>query len=185
MALQRRGKDALQRRFFVCELLGYVFQAIRPADTTDAIHVNNDHKMPGETRITSKSTACLKVETAETNVQKACTKQSDLRLISCKKRIQAPSERRMQSITLILMASERKLGSSQAPGRKRRKEIFFSCIAERARDMVGQLLEIRKRSETVIECRIFTGNTETKQTKQASTTQPTPTKPASENSQKR
>ena len=27
----------------------------------------------------------------------------------------------------------------------------------------SELLEIRKRSETVIECRIFTGNTETKQ----------------------
>jgi len=33
--------------------------------------------------------------------------------------------------------------------------IFFSCIAERARDMVGQPLEIRKRSETVIECMSF------------------------------
>ena len=124
----KKRERCLAKKVFVCELLGYVFQAIRRADTTDAIHVNNDHKMPGETRITSKSTACLKVETAETNVQKACTKQSDLRLISCKKRIQAPSERRMQSITLILMASERKLRSSQTPGRKRRKENFFPAL---------------------------------------------------------
>ena len=35
---------------------------------------------------------------------------------------------------------------------------FFSCIAERARGIVGQLLEIRKRSETLIECRISLAN---------------------------
>ena len=44
------------------------------------------------------------------------------------------------------------------------RSIFFPCIAERARDIVGQLLEIRKRCETLIECRIFTGNKQTKTT---------------------
>ena len=61
---------------------------------------------------------------------------------------------------------------------------FFSCIAERARDIVGQLLEIRKRCETQIECRIFTGkpdkankqtnqNKANKQTNKHKTTQQT------------
>ena len=44
--------------------------------------------------------------------------------------------------------------------------------------MVGQLLEIRKRCETVIECRIFTGNTKTKQTNEQTQHNPTPTKTA-------
>jgi len=51
--------------------------------------------------------------------------------------------------------------------------------------MVGQLLEIRKRCETAIECRIFTGNTKTKQTNKQTQHNPTPTKTASENSQKK
>lgn len=35
--------------------------------------------------------------------------------------------------------------------------LFFFCIAERARDIVGQQLEVRKRSETLVDCRDFTG----------------------------
>ena len=34
-------------------------------------------------------------------------------------------------------------------------QVFFSCIAERARSIVGQLLEIRNKLK-LIECRIFT-----------------------------
>ena len=63
--------------------------------------------------------------------------------------------------------------------------IFFSCIAERARDMVGQLVGIRKRSETVIECRSFHQQKQKANKTNNHNTNPTHTKPASENSQKR
>ena len=64
---------------------------------------------------------------------------------------------------------------------------FFSCIAERVRDMVGQLLEIRKRCETLIDGRIITGHTQNKTNKQTNKqTNPKPpktTNTASNNSQ--
>ena len=41
----------------------------------------------------------------------------------------------------------------------RHPQSFFSCIADRVRDIVGQQLEIRK-NKTRIECRIFTGKTQ-------------------------
>ena len=45
-------------------------------------------------------------------------------------------------------------------GDKRRiRSFFFTCIADRVRDIVGQQLEIRK-NKTRIECRIFTGKTQ-------------------------
>ena len=60
---------------------------------------------------------------------------------------------------------------AKAPSRKIAcgQKIFFSCIAELARDMVGQLLEICQRCETLIECRIFSGSTQKKVNKQTNT----------------
>ena len=51
---------------------------------------------------------------------------------------------------------------------------FLSCIAERVRDLVGQLLEIRKRCETLIDGRIITGHTKTKQTNKQTQNHPKP-----------
>ena len=53
---------------------------------------------------------------------------------------------------------------------------FFSCIAEGARDMVGQLLGIRERSETGIKCMSFHQHDRPKQTKPTNNTTPRPVK---------
>ena len=60
--------------------------------------------------------------------------------------------------------------------------IFFSCIAERVRDIVGQQLEIRKRCETLIDSRIITGHTKTKEANKQTPKHKT-TNTASNNSQ--
>ena len=73
-------------------------------------------------------------------------------------------------------AEERRGGRERREERER--ELFFSpCIAEWARDIVRQLRGIRKRSETVIECRSSHLQKPNKSKQHKTTTQPNTNRP--------